>query len=343
MNRKLVISIVVVIILAGIGSYYLFMSEAAKKANINQANQTSSAKYAGKKILVIDSYNVGSDSSDLKEKGIDGVLNNTGIEIKRVYLDEKRNPDEKFQKEAALNVKSTIESFKPDVIISLDDPALKYVIMPYYKDSNIPVVFGGVNWDASIYGIPYSNTTGMTEVSLINNLIVYLKGYSQGNRLGLLAGNTETDRKNVEFYKKSFKISITREYHLDTFEEWKQAFLRLQNEVDFVIIENNAGIKNWNNAEAEAFVLKNTKIPTGTVLEFLAPYTLMGLVKVTEEQGEWPAQAALKILDGANPRSIPEVTNKRSYLKLNLKIAKKLNIAFTPALIRAAKTIIKEE
>ncbi len=292
--------------------------------------------YEGKKILVIDSYNVGVDAFELKMKGIESVLNNTGVELKTVHMDEKKNPDEEFQKQAALNAKSAIESFKPDVIISLDDPAFKYVIMPYYKDSKIPVVFGGVNWDASVYGAPYSNTAGIIEIALTDQLVSYLSTYSKGNRIGLLGANTTTDKKNVEYYKKLFNISFTKRYHVNTFEEWKQSFMNLQNEADYVLIENNAGIKNWNDTEAEAFVLENTKIPAGAVLEYITPYSLIGLTKVTEEHGEWPALTALRILDGTKPSDIPQVTNKKGMLYVNLKLADKLGVVISPELLKNA-------
>ncbi len=292
--------------------------------------------YEGKRILVIDSYNVGVDAFDLKMKGIDSVLNNTGVVLRTIHLDEKKNPDKEFQKQAALNAKSVIESFNPDVIISLDDPAFEYVIMPYYKDSNIPVVFSGVNWDASVYGAPYSNTAGIIEVALTDQLVSYLSNYAKGNRIGLLAGNTTTDRKNVEYYKKLFNISFVKRYHVNTFEEWKQSFENLQNETDYILIENNAGIKNWNDTEAEAFVLKYTRVPAGAVLEYITPYTLIGLTKVTEEHGEWPAQTALRILDGTKPTDIPQVTNKKGKLYVNLKIADKIGIVIGPELLKNA-------
>ncbi len=308
-----------------------------EKPAVNQTTgENITRMYEGKKILVIDSYNVGVDSFEFKMKGIQSVLNDTGVELRTFHMDEKDHPDEEFQKQAALNAKSAIEAFEPDVIITLDDPAFKYVIMPYYKDSKIPVVFSGVNWDASVYGAPYNNTAGQVEVGLTDQLVGYLSTYAKGNRIGLLAGNTSTDKKNVEYYKKLFNISFTKKYHVNTFEEWKYAFLNLQNETDFILIENNAGIKNWDNKEAEAFVLENTRIPSGAVLDFVTPYTLIGLTKVVEELGECPAMMALRILDGTSPSDIPQVANKKGRIYVNLKIADKLGIIISPELLKNA-------
>ena len=182
--------------------------------------------YEGKKILYIDSYHEGYEWSDGITRGIENILNDTGVELKILRMDTKRNDTEEFGKQAGLRAKSVIEDFKPDVVIISDDPAFKYLLMPYYRDAALPFVFCGINWDVSIYGAPYNNTAGMIEVSLTPKLITFLKEYSRGDRLGFIAGNTSTDRKNVQYYKKLFNITFTKIYHVNTFEEWKKSFLK---------------------------------------------------------------------------------------------------------------------
>ncbi|NJD52142.1 MAG: ABC transporter substrate-binding protein [Candidatus Methanoperedens sp.] len=304
-----------------------------------KADEASTKTFEGKKILYIDSYNTGYEWSDGETKGIENILNNTGIELKIFRMDTKRNDSEDFGKQEGIKAKSVIEDFQPDVVITCDDPAFKYVIMPYYRDAALPVVFCGINWDVSIYGAPYENTAGMIEVSLTPQLISYLKEYSKGDRIGFIAGNTTTDRKNAEYYTKLYNINFTRKYHVTTFEEWKRDFLKLQEEVDIVILENNAGITDWDNNEAQAFVLENTKIPAGATLDWMPPYSLIGMTKIAEEQGEWSAMAALRILNGTRPSDIPIVTNKKGRLYLNLKIAEKLGVIINPEILKNAEII----
>jgi len=67
-------------------------------------------------------------------------------------------------------------------------------------------------------------------------------------------------------------------------------------------------------------------------------YALLGITKIPEEQGEWQAGTALKILDGASPSSIPLVKNKRGKLMVNLKIAEKLGAVFSPSVLKNAET-----
>ncbi|MCP4577871.1 MAG: hypothetical protein GY846_16480 [Deltaproteobacteria bacterium] len=77
-----------------------------------------------------------------------------------------------------------------DVVIAADDNASKYLIKPFYKDAGLPFVFCGVNWDASNYGFPYRNVTGMIEVAGAKELVKILQGYAKGSRVALLADDT---------------------------------------------------------------------------------------------------------------------------------------------------------
>jgi ABC-type uncharacterized transport system substrate-binding protein len=295
--------------------------------------------YEGKKILYIDSYNAGYEWSDGVTRGIENILNNTGVELKIIRMDTKRDNSRAFGEMAALGAKSVIEEFQPDVVIASDDNAFNYVIMPYYKDADLPVVFCGINWDVSIYGGPYKNTAGMIEISLTSQLISYLKDYSKGNRIGYLSADTETERKNALYYNKLFNINFTKIYFVKTQEEWKEAFLKLQDDVDIFIFENNAGIKNWSDSDAEAFALNNTKIPVGTTNSWTMQSSLIGMTKIAEEQGEWSAQTALRILNGTRPTDIPIVTNEKGVLYVNLNIAEKLGVIIKPELLKNAKII----
>jgi len=304
-----------------------------------KVNETPTKTYEGKRILYIDSYNTGYEWSDGVTRGIENTLNGTGVELQIFRMDTKRNDSNAFAEQAGLRAKSIIEDFRPDVVITSDDNAFKYVVMPYYKDADIPVVFCGINWDVSVYGGPYKNTAGMIEVSLPSQLISYLKGYSKGNRIGYLSADTETERKNALYYNKLFKINFTKIYFVKTHEEWEEAFLKLQDEVDILIFENNAGINDWNDSQAEAFALNNTKIPVGTTNPWTMQSSLIGMTKIADEQGEWSARTALRILDGTHPSDIPIVTNKKGMLYVNLKIAEKLGVIITPDLLKNAQII----
>jgi ABC-type uncharacterized transport system substrate-binding protein len=302
------------------------------------ASQAATAPtYAGKKILFINSYHEGYEWSDGVEKGIHNVLDNTGAELKFVRLDTKRNPDEAFAKTAGTQAKAEIEAFQPDVVIACDDNAQKYVIVPYFKGTALPIVFAAVNWDASAYGYPTSNVTGMIEVELPGQVVEQLKSYAKGARVAYLTVDSETEQKVAEIYNERFFDGQMKTYWVKTLDEFKQAFLKAQNEVDILFMGNNAGADRWDQAEMEQFVLDNGKIPSGSINSWMAPYSLLTLAKSPEEQGEWSAKAALKILDGTLVSSIAVTENKKGKLILNLALAEKLGVVFAPSMLKNAE------
>jgi ABC-type uncharacterized transport system substrate-binding protein len=288
--------------------------------------------YVGKKVLHIDSYHRGNTWNDRIADAVQEVLEKTGVELKIIHLDTKRNPSEEFKRAAALKAKAIIAEFQPDVVTTSDDNAAKYLIKPYYKDAALPFVFCGLNWDASTYGFPYENVTGMVEVSPIPQIIKLLKQYAKGDRIGFLTEDTMTKRKELEYHQKLFNIEYDRVYLVKTFAEWQQSFLRAQQEVDMLIILGVAALGDWNDKEAQTLAENHTQIPTGTDFGWLMHISLLGVGKVPEEQGRWAAHAALKILDGIPPDKIPLTYNKQGKLYFNRKIAARLGINEAPPL-----------
>lgn len=307
-------------------------------------NQTDEAQltYTGKKIVWVDSYNQGNPWSDGIERGIESVLKDTGVELQIIRLDTAQNTSEEYMKQAALVAKAEIETFHPDALIATDDNAQKYLVVPFFKETDMPIVFAGVNWDASAYGYPAQNITGMIEVDLVGPLIRALRVYAEGDRVAYLSGDTETQHKVTENYNKRFFDGKMEVRLVKTFEEFKQAFVLMQDNTDMLITGNYTGIENWDEAAAKAFIMENTKIPTGYVDGYMTPLVLITMGKIPEEQGEYAANVALKILDGASPSDFPIATNKQAILGINLELAQKLDIVFAPSMLKNAKIIYKE-
>jgi ABC-type uncharacterized transport system substrate-binding protein len=296
--------------------------------------------YPGKKILFIDSYHQGYAWSDGIENGVRKALEGSGVELKVVRMDTKRNTSDEFLKKAGEAVKAEIDSFKPDVVIAADDNASKAVIVPFYKGGTLPFVFCGLNWDASRYGFPAPNVTGMVEVAPVKELLDQLKPFAKGNRIGVIGPDVETNRKEVEAYKTILGLSLV-EYFAKDVDGYMKGFLELQGKADMIIIDSDGGLYKDKAKELEAFFLANTKVPTGTCYDFMAPFALLAFSKVAEEQGFWAAGTALKILDGTSPSSIPIVKNKEGSLIVNVKIAKALGVNVPFEVVRSAAKVIE--
>jgi len=296
----------------------------------------SGSDYTGKKILWVNSYHEGYPWSDGIETGLHEVFDGTGVELKIVEMDTKRNPDEAFGQSAGMKAKAEIDAFQPDVVIASDDNAQKHLVVPFLKDTELPVVFNGVNWDALAYGYPTSNVTGMVEVELPDQLVELLKAHANGERIGYLTIDTETERKVVDTYNQRFFDGQMQPYWVKTQDEFKTAFLAAQQEVDILFMGNNAGSDKWNEEEMKQFVLRNAIVPTGSINDWMAPYSLLTLAKSAKEQGIWSAQAALQILDGTPVSEISVVENKKGEMIVNLDFADKLGVVFAPSLLKNA-------
>lgn len=300
------------------------------------AGENVSPDFTGKKIVYVNSYHEGYPWSDGIETGLHTILDGTGVELTIIRLDTKQNPDVEFGKAAGAKAWQEIQKIQPDVVIASDDNAQKYLVVPFMKESQIPVVFNGINWDGSAYGFPTEKITGMIEVELPDQLVELLKGYAKGDRVGYITIDTETERKVVGIYNQRFFGGSMVTYWAKTQEEFKTAFLTAQQEVDILIMGNNAGSDVWDEAGMKQFILANTTIPTGSINDWMAPYSLLTLAKSAQEQGEWSAQAALLILGGTPPSGIPVAENKKGQLIVNLDLADKLSIVFAPSLLKNA-------
>jgi len=117
------------------------------------------------KCLYISSYHKGYAWSDGVERGLKSALGNK-CDFRQFNMDTKRKKsatDISNSTEKALDI---IDTWQPDIIITSDDNAAKYIIAPHFKNSDIPIVFSGVNWTVEEYGFPLANVTGIVEVAL---------------------------------------------------------------------------------------------------------------------------------------------------------------------------------
>jgi ABC-type uncharacterized transport system substrate-binding protein len=299
-----------------------------------------SAAMAKSRILYVDSYHAAYAWSTGITEGIKSVLKGKNVELKIFRMDTKRNTSEAYKRKAALEAKAIIESFHPNVVIASDDNASKYLIMPYYKNASLPFVFCGVNYNGKAYGYPYKNVTGMIEVSPMTKLIYSLKHFNRAEKVALLIGNSLTDHKDAASYARIIKLPFDT-YYVDDFDQWKNKYIQIQREYDLLLVGNIASIKNWDNQAAENVVLTQTKIPSGCDLDFVAPFAFLGYTKVAQEQGRWAAHAALKILNGTPPSSIPMTQNREGNLIINMKVAKAAGIKVPKGFLRTANRIIK--
>ena len=292
-----------------------------------------------RKVVWVDSYHEGYAWSDGIERGLRGAMKAAHVDLKIIRLDAKRQPAEETCKAIALAAKAEIDAWQPDVIIASDDHAQKYLIVPYYRDGRIPVIFCGVNWSAAEYGYPTANVTGMVEVDLVRPLVEHLKRYASGTRVAYFAVDDLTERKLYAEHNKRFfdgkMLCFLAPAH--TFASYCETFLKAQEAADMVLISNNAGVADWNDTAAEEFFRTYTAKPTGAINSWMTGYALVTFCKLPEEQGEWAMQTAQRILGGITPSAIPLTENRKGRLIINMDIAEHLNVVFTADIMKNAE------
>jgi ABC-type uncharacterized transport system substrate-binding protein len=294
-----------------------------------------------KKVFFLQSYHAEYAWSAGIADGLLSVLKpRTDVSLQMHWMDTQRNKSESLKKQAGERAFAAINEWQPDLVITSDDDAIKYVVEPFLNGTDLPVVFCGVNWNLDRYALATNqNVTGIIEIAHYQQLIAGLKPYTKGNRIGVIAGQNVNTDAEISALKNEFPNKQIIAYAVHSFEEWKEALEKATEEVDLLLVDNNAGIPDWNPEEAERLMHNAVSIPSGSPNEWMADYCMVTFAKNANEQGEWVAHAALEILEGRSPSSIPVATGKKARIFLNMGIAKKLGIRFPMELIENAHLI----
>jgi ABC-type uncharacterized transport system substrate-binding protein len=288
--------------------------------------------------LYVSSYHAGYEWNDGIERGLIPQLAGK-CEFKKFYMDGKRQLGAAFAKNKAREAKELIDSWKPNVVIAADDNASKYLVMPYLKNASTPVVFCGINWTAKPYGYPYRNATGMIEVGPIEALAAEVRTAVKNARNGVFLSADEITQQK-EFSKSreiNGRLGIKMTHiAVRTMADWEAGFTRAQKSADFLVIGNNAGIVDWDSDRARRYVLAHGRRFTATYLEWMAPYAMLTMAKIADEQGEWAGKVAALILNGTPPDRIPVVANRRWNMYVNTPLLDKAGFSLSPELLRKA-------
>ena len=293
----------------------------------------------GKKALYINAYHPGYAWSDTEQKATEAVLKRAGVEYQVFYMDTKQKNSQEQIKASAESARKTIDEYKPDVVILQDDNPVKHVLVPWYRNTDLPFVFCGVNWDCGRYELPCRNVTGILEVSLFSQILDTVRPLAKGDRIALLGDDNETDHFEGVMIPKRFGVRWSEERYVRNFSEWKAAYKELQSSADIIFWYGSAGITEWNNEQAKAFIRENTRVVTCSSQYYMAEFVLVGHMKLGEEQGDWAGHAAVRILAGESPMHIAVAQNKNARITLNMPLAKQLNVVFPLELVEQAELI----
>lgn len=287
--------------------------------------------------LYVSSYHAGYYWNDGIERDLESTLKGA-CRLEKFYMDTKRNSGTEFAQAKAMGAKQLIDKRHFDVVIAFGDDASKYLVIPYLKATETPVVFCGVNWTVAEYGYPYSNVTGMIEVApdceVVQEarLILGKVGGFAFVAADVPARQKELDRLKVVASEERLQL---KSYLVETMEQWQAAFLAAQ-EFDFTILGSPAGIPDWDAVAARTLVYEHTRRLTTTYSLYMRPYSVFSMVNAHLKQGQWSGEVARLILSGRSPAGIPIISNRRWDLFMNPALTEKIGVAMPAHILKMA-------
>ena len=288
--------------------------------------------------VYVSSYHKGYAWSDGIERGLRAGLKGH-CDLIQFDMDTKRNSSELYKTEKAGDLARGIMKIKPDVLITSDDNAARYLITRYFSGGELPVVFCGINWTVKEYGFPVSNVTGMVEVTAIRPLLDWASKLTKPGARGVYIGTDAlSEIKDYKFLAKvatEMGLTIDRVIVNDQ-QAWMSAFEQ-SNEADFIILGTSSGINGWDEKILLPFVREHADKLILTSYSEMMPFAMIGFVKIPEEQGEWAAKTAIAIYNGLPIQRIPIIANRKWEVFENTSMLKLSDIKITEALQARAK------
>jgi len=268
-----------------------------------------------KTIYVVDSYHGSFAWTAANRLGFEENLAD-GYQVHYFEMDTKRIPPSQFAKRAD-KIWSKLIAGKPDLIVTMDDNALKH-LGQRITDAGYPLLFMGINNDPAIYfrnNIIPAKVAGIFERPLLKqNVALISKVLTMKNRRVLLVMDNGTTSSN--FYQQTLneKTSHTINgikldvYMAETLDSWKEKFSKLSPQhYDAVLIGSFSTLKNPGQTQ-----ISDKEIYRWTSLNSIVPIftfwsnrvgkgkALGGMVISGYEQGANAAIAANDMLENGN-------------------------------------------
>jgi ABC-type uncharacterized transport system substrate-binding protein len=308
--------------------------------------------FAGGKVLLVQSYHEGYPWVDGITKGVKDTLTAAGVQCEVFYMDTKRQPTEEWKKKSGELARAKVAEYKPDVVITADDNAQKYFAVEYKDKPGINIVFCGVNAEASAYGFPASNVTGLLERPLWAQGAKYLQSIvPSAKNVAVFADDSETADGFCDYMKKNpTTLQVTAWERPKTFSEWQEAVKKHQGDVDaFVVvlyhtIKKQAGdAKSMEAKEVMAWTMQNNKKPILAVQEFtMTDGALCGVIYTGEDTGIEAAKIAIGLIGGKTAKDFPVQPVIKGKVVVNVKAGEKIGVPIPFEVMQTADLAIEQ-
>jgi len=300
----------------------------------------------GARLLIVHSHHPGLTWCISINNGIMDRIKDTGVIWDTFYLDAMRHPDTVSLKHAGEMAMAKVAEFKPDIIITVDDEAQQY-FGQYYIDSDLPIVFCGVNADASKYGYPASNITGLIDRPYFNKALELARRFFSIKKIAVISTDEISSIATLTFIKERLGENEKAIFKLvKNFDDWKKEIISYNNSVDLIavykfhtVVDKATGnvvdlytVLNW--------TVENTKLPTIGFYELsIGDGLLIGVVESGRTHGYKAAEYAIALLEGTPISSLPITQAKGEQNLINRNTAKKLGLKLDKEMLRDVKFV----
>lgn len=264
--------------------------------------------------------------------------------IKKWWMDSKRKSSRAEIAASLFRIVSELERFRPHIILLGDDNAANY-IGNHYLDTEIPIVFWGINGIPLKYDLldsiekPGHNVTGVYQAGYYLDCVAYLKKlFPNIKSMAVLSDDSPSGRAHAKKIRRFAEqgllgVELKKVVVTNSFYQWKREALELQNKVDAFFILPHHTLKDLdgkhvNYLTAAAWYLNNINKPEVTPTSF---YVKEGFFSTVDDSAFNQGYEAVKIAhqiitQQAEPADIASYAPQRGPFIVNRWRAKVLGV-----------------
>ncbi|MCP3870786.1 MAG: hypothetical protein GY703_22370 [Gammaproteobacteria bacterium] len=297
-----------------------------------------------------------------------GWVENENLQVKSHYMDTKRtHTTPEAVREQARIVLQQVDAFDPQVVVVLDDNAIREVMLPLVDREGLSVVFSGMNGQPESYNEknhfmenkqrPGSNITGVYEKLWVSKSLVVMSAALQNHDssskvVGITdyspTGNAITRQFELELAKEKLPVNWEQRRVRD-FTEYTRLIGEL-NEDDNVVAIYPAALRlktedgpTYTAKKIFAWTTVNSNKPEMALNYYFAKIGLFGGAAVDfGAMGHLAGQKVAMILGGEQAGNLP-IEDARDYaIVFNTERADHLGIIIPDALLTAADHVYRK-
>jgi ABC-type uncharacterized transport system substrate-binding protein len=307
------------------------------------------ASLSSKKVVVISGVSKESSTRiggyPLVYEGINEGFKAVGITPEYLWVELDSAGSDENKTKLADEVIAKARALKPDLIITLNDDALKFVGA---RIEDIPVVFTWIFGAPGELGMPMDNVTGVIRASYAKDIWTMARNLLNVKTVALMSkksASMEGIRKGLfaraDQLEKDSGVRYKEMYLMDTFEEWEKQVKSFPEE--FIYLADTSRIvkdgKELTRQELSRWTVDNAKVPVVAASEVdVEGGALFSIVVSEKAMGNMAAESGMEILKGSPPAQVYKMS-KKGKLVINAKTAQKLNVKIPYDILSTAEKI----